>query len=86
MKIVEITWIDSIGTNGIWEALEDVDKDPTDEFITIGYLLKESKKYYTLSMSLHNSEEFFPYRVGSVFRIPKGCVKKIKKFSPPNSK
>jgi hypothetical protein len=79
-KIVEIQWIDSLGSPEVWEDIDNVKDDTSDVMITVGYLLKESKRYYILCMSQHNNDTCKPYMVGTIFRIPKGCVKKIRKL------
>jgi hypothetical protein len=80
IRRVEIDWIDSISEAVVWHNTIDVCEEPKDNFKSIGYLVDTTKNYYHLAASLHFDDDGQPNRAGSIFRIPKGCVLKVRKI------
>jgi len=76
-KIVIIEWIDSTMLIPIWYKPQDVPDEPNEVFHTVGYLIKKTKKYHIVCASIHYDQgEIASY--GGVFKIPNGCIIKIK--------
>lgn len=80
-KLVSIVWIDSTQRTTPWwtsgDLLESIkEAEKTDYFISAGYLINSTKDYYYLATSIH-FENNRPVSFGTIFNIPRGCVKKI---------
>ena len=71
MRKVEIEWVDSSSGATIWEDKDDYETD-LPIIKTIGYLLGKNNLVVIVCQSFHDDE------VGRVFRIPAGCVRKIR--------
>lgn len=69
MKI-ELDWVDSCGPPGSdrWLSLDDYHAEPS-EIMSRGYLVKETKKYVVVAMSLSNSGH-----LSGVLTIPKCAI------------
>jgi len=77
LKAVYIEWEDSTMRNQIWNDIKTVLSDTSNNTIkTLGYLISEDKLSYGVCTCLYIDDE--DVKVGGVWRIPKGCVKKIK--------
>ena len=77
IRKVEVEWVDSSSVISMWHDVEEALKGG--ELIkckTIGYLYKKTKEGLCLAMALH-FEGGEITRLGDLFYIPKGCVKKI---------
>jgi hypothetical protein len=71
MKIVEIQWVDSTAEVDVWEQKDDYSRE-LEPIKTIGYLIEQDKDKVIICQSVSDSQ------YGQTFRIPKGCIKKIK--------
>lgn len=81
-EAVYVEWIDSVSLKQVWHSFSDVTKDhtkTTDKMQTIAYMIFENKKEYVFCNSIH-FEEDKAVHAGNIFKIPKGCVTKIKRF------
>lgn len=83
-QLVTITWIDSIQMSTPWWTPLAFDKDveryeQVDRILSTGYLFKETKDYFYIANSIH-FEDGNAVSFGSIFSIPRGCVKKIEKL------
>ncbi len=83
-QLVVITWIDSTQRSTPWwtslELEEDIKEvEKTDYFLSSGYLFKTTKDYFYLATSIH-FEDNKAVSFGTIFNIPRGCVKKIEKL------
>lgn len=70
---VEITWVDSKGTQVVWQWKDDFDEDIA-TITSVGYLIKRNKDITIICQSI--SEDQY----GKVFRIPTVAVKSIKEL------
>ena len=80
----EIEWIDSTADHEkvLW-WIEDYIKDlktSKESFKSIGYIIYRDKKITTLATSLHFDKDGLLTKVGAIFSIPTGCIKKITYF------
>lgn len=74
---VEIDWWDSYATLGTWHHAEDALKTKTYIAIkTLGFMYKEEKDRVHVAMSAHFEGKEIT-RLGALFTIPRGCIKKI---------
>ena len=71
LTIVEIDWVDSCAVCEVWEFKDDYD-DTLTQHKTVGYLLKRDKEKIVVCQSIG------PTQYGQIFRIPIGCVKKVR--------
>lgn len=71
-KIVEITWVDSIGVPSVWEDAEEADPLRPSEIVTVGYVWEETPDFLTVCQSRS------PSQVARRFSIPRGCIKTVK--------
>lgn len=73
MKLVKITWVDSTTmSEDVWGLKDEVLKPLTVK--SVGYIQKETKDYIALVGS------YTDYQVCNRITIPKGCIKKVKKY------
>ena len=78
-ELVLITWLDAFGRGG-WNDTHDVEHG-LQEYIKaeiVGYLVKEDKNFYVLSMGLQDDPTAKPFL--HLEFIPKGCVIDIKRL------
>lgn len=68
LPLVDILWIDSVGTN-VWCPLDELENSGL-ECRTIGFLVAEDKKTITVASSLNVCGQ-----CGSPIRIPKFAIK-----------
>lgn len=73
MKIIHIVWRDACGDDG-WASREQVEKEELVRIETVGFLVRESKEAYTLTMANDHSNE----KVGAFMVIPKVNIIKRK--------
>ncbi|HEC32991.1 MAG TPA: hypothetical protein ENI63_01895 [Candidatus Kaiserbacteria bacterium] len=66
-KILEIKWKDACGDDG-WVSLKSVEEQTLVEIKTIGYLVKETKEFITLTMALELD------KTGAYLVIPKKMI------------
>lgn len=83
-QLVSVTWIDSVQRSTPWWTPLEFDEDvktaeKTDYFLSSGYLFKTTKDYFYLATSIH-FENNRAVSFGTIFSIPRGCVKKIEKL------
>lgn len=69
-KLVEIVWEDITFFNREF-YFDELKELITQKIKTIGYLIKEDKKYIILAMSLENVK---PYRIIDIYKIPKSNI------------
>ena len=77
--LLEIDWVDSLSDESGWTSLENYDYDDLYLNLThlsVGYLIKESKKAITLAHSIRENQTFML----GVITIPKGCINHITKI------
>jgi len=55
------------------DALNETKEAEKDYFYSVGYLFKETKRYYYISGSIHIENDKL-VSFGEIFSIPKGCV------------
>ena len=73
----EVEWWDSYATLGTWHNAKDALKTDTAIAITtLGYIYKEEKDRIHIAMSIHLEGKDIT-RLGALFTIPRGCIKKI---------
>lgn len=80
---VYVEWLDSVSPIKIWHDFGDIvknNKEVSDRFQSIAYLIYENKLEYVFCNSIH-FEDGVAVAAGKIFKIPKGCVTKIKKIS-----
>ena len=81
-EAVYIEWLDSVMESKVWHSFKSIVDDnqkPSNQFFTVGYLLLENKFEYILSGSIH-FEDGEAVSAGQIFKIPKGCVTKIRRM------
>jgi hypothetical protein len=79
-KAVYIEWLDSVMQSKVWHSFSSIvedNKKPSNKFFTVGYLVTENKLEYVIAGSIHY-EDGEAVSAGQIFKIPKGCVSKIK--------
>ncbi len=81
-KKVKIKWFDSTSYKKIWWNQNDLDEtikesEEKDYFYSTGYLIRETKRHYYLSNSLH-IEDGDVIEFAQIFTIPKGCCESLK--------
>lgn len=69
--IVEIIWDDAASNSETWVDLKDISEP--EQVITVGYLVKTTKRAYTVANSVSN-EEKHEESVGNTMTIPRGMV------------
>ena len=72
--LVRIQWEDSRGVTTGWEWKDDVDPLPPVVIFSVGYLIKDTKRYKTLVQSVSDEQ------ILGRLTIPSGCIKSIKKL------
>ena len=77
MKIVEVTWRDSVAAGGQWEDCGVAKEMTLSECRSVGFLICRDKEKVTLAQSLGRNGQ----AVINVVSIPKGCVLEIKELS-----
>ena len=82
---VEVTWYDALSAgNKPWKKLKKYLRQNKKSVIpqmtqkTIGYIVENKKKYIDLTMTRGIGDH--KDVIGTTFTIPKGCIKKIKRF------
>ncbi len=73
-KAVKICWLDSRGMTARWEFSDELEKLPPCEIVSVGFIVKETKKYITIACSV--SEDQILGRL----TIPKGCIVKTEEI------
>ncbi len=71
MKIVEITWVDSIGVTSEWELKKEIEPLKPVVINSIGYLMDDNKDFKTIVQSDSKKQ------VVGRMTIPTECIKKI---------
>lgn len=77
MKLVLVEWHDAFTSDCCWTPLKEIDLDLPPEPVlcyTVGFILYDTDDAITLSMTMSHSD------VASLWTIPKGMIKKIKKL------
>lgn len=72
MKLITVVWIDAVGADGWITEKELLNETPTTHH-SVGYLIKETKEYITITMSYDEEKE----SLGAWLLIPKLYIKKI---------
>lgn len=82
MKLVKVTWIDSLSSTGKWVWSDEIDiKDYRKKYLhtSVGYVVVDNKYFLGLTSDIENYEYEGGYRsVTAPIMIPKECIKKIK--------
>lgn len=73
--IVEVTWEDSTSWH-TWNPIEDAAKLRPDGLISIGYLVKQTKKHIVIAQTLGYDDQKLCGKGCGYFVIPAGCIKK----------
>lgn len=73
LPMVEVQWIDAVGSGDRWDTPENVDSIMPSKSFAIGYLWQESRTHVTLIMLLNDVGT-----VGHSLVIPKGMVVNIR--------
>jgi hypothetical protein len=73
---VEIIWNDAYSKNG-WKCDQDIREMAQRGIVckSVGYLVRESKKYMVLAHGLSEDNNF-----QDLFSIPKGCIRSVRKI------
>ena len=71
-RIVYVEWLDSRGTDGAWEAVDESGPMPPSRCHSVGFVLEDHKNYITLGMT--KSAE--TGQVMARLSIPKGIITK----------
>jgi len=80
--LIEILWQDTIqGTHG-WVPRDFIQPSPNEgRARTVGYFIKEDKQGIVLTPAeVHCNLEVSPPHVSDPWRIPKGCIHKMKNY------
>lgn len=79
MKPVVITWNDTQEHGEKWVGVADVDEwsEKDCKIISIGFLVKETKRYLTIVGDFDSDDADY----GRVQKIPVGCVVEIKELN-----
>lgn len=75
-KLVMIEWEDSCQASGQWQWLENLQTPPIIKCISVGFLVKDTKKEKCLAISMANAEQ-----VSGIISIPSSCIKRIKRLT-----
>lgn len=75
-KLLYIEWYDAVGGEDGWVSLTSVKKCEPALIKSCGILLKETKKYVTLALSIDTQHD----NVAGFIVIPKKWIKKIKEL------
>lgn len=75
MKLVQVTWVDAVGGDG-WLSLKDLEKETPTTHISVGFIVKDTKDYLTITMSYDEQKT----NLGAWLCIPKKYIKKVKKL------
>ena len=70
MKLLEIHWWDACGADG-WIDQAELKKKELSLIVTVGYLVRETDKFYTLTMCDDKDHEVY----GAYMLIPKVNIK-----------
>ena len=69
MKLVKIVWIDAIGQDG-WTSINEVEKETPVFHNSVGYLVKETEGFVTITMSYSDDID----NLGAWVVIPKVMI------------
>jgi hypothetical protein len=72
-NLVAVIWNDA-ESNSSWCSIEEIDKVVAPECITVGFLVKKTKKVVVVLSTIDKHVN------GSYTLIPRGCVKRIRKL------
>ncbi len=73
-KIIEIEWLDSVGVTPSWGYTNELLPLPPIKCISVGYIVKDKKKYITLVQSISNEQ------ILGRLTIPKCSIIKVRKI------
>lgn len=73
LPIVEVQWIDAVGSGDRWDTPENVDSMAPSKSFAVGYLWQESRSHVTLIMMVNDVGT-----VGHSLVIPKGMVVNVR--------
>jgi hypothetical protein len=80
LPIVEVQWIDAVGSGDRWDAPENVDSMIPSKSFAVGYLWHESRTHVTLIMLVNDVGT-----VGHSLVIPKGMVVNVRTLVRDNT-
>ena len=72
MRLVKLEWIDATGSDG-WISKEDLEKELPGFHTTVGFVVKETEGFITITMNYDETKETF----GAWMLVPKIMITKI---------
>jgi hypothetical protein len=72
MNLIKVVWLDAVGADG-WITREDLEKEVPITHNSVGYLVKETDTFITITMSRDDKEE----SLGGWLLIPKKMILSI---------
>lgn len=77
--LVEIIWDDAASNSETWTTIKDA--APPEQVITVGYLVKERKRYVCVASSVAN-EDCHEDQIGNTMTIPRGMIVSMREIKP----
>jgi hypothetical protein len=81
--LVLIHWVDSSSTGKAWRSIEDFGPEASSplQCQSVGWIMAESKKAFTLAMNIGYEEGKNPHSAGGDITIPRSAVLSIRKLT-----
>lgn len=81
--LVEVIWDDAASNSETWVTTKDI--QPPEQVITVGYLVKERKRFVTIASSVAN-EAVHEEQIGNTMTIPRGMIVTMREIKPATVK
>lgn len=81
--LVEVVWDDAASNSETWVTTKDI--QPPEQVITVGYLVKERKRYVCVASSVPN-EDCHEDQIGNTMTIPRGMIVTMREIKPTTVK
>jgi hypothetical protein len=77
--LVEVIWDDAASNSETWVTTKDI--QPPEQVVTVGYLVKERKRYVCVASSVPN-EDCHEDQIGNTMTIPNGMIVTMREIKP----
>lgn len=77
--LVEVIWDDAASNSETWVTTKDI--QPPEQVITVGYLVKERKRFVCVASSVPN-EDCHEDQIGNTMTIPSGMIVSMREIRP----
>lgn len=74
MQLVLVIWRDAQSPQGSWHDLDAAEEQTPLEIWSIGWLVKDTKKFISIAQSRHADDGVHIPAVDNILVVPKGCI------------